>query len=315
MIGYVARRIGVSLLVLFVSSILIFVVLRVIPGDPTLIRAQLQWSAEDAARELHRLGLDRPLHEQYVSWIGGVLRGDFGASYFSGRSTISLVAARLEVTLELTLASVLLGLLLAIPAAILSAERPNSPLDATFRGFAAAGIAIPSFWLGALLVALFSVGLGWLPTRGYVSLIEDPFANLRHLALPVMTLALIVGSMFFRFLRASLLETISADFTRTAEGKGLLWRQVIRRHALPNAFLPTLTFVGLVMGYLLGGAVIVEFLFGLPGLGALMVDSVSQRDYAVLQGIILLASAAFVVTTLLVDLSSFMLDPRLRSRR
>lgn len=315
MIGYVARRIGLSVFVLFVSSILIFVVLRVIPGDPTIVRAQLQQTPEDARRELHRLGLDRPLHEQYMSWIGGALRGEFGESYFSGRSTTRLIRDRLEVTVELALASVTLGLLMAMPAAILSARRPNSLVDAGLRAFATAGIALPSVWLGMLIVALFSVRLGWFPTRGYVSVLEDPLRNLRHLALPTMTLAVILSAMFYRFLRASLLETMSADFTRTAYGKGLLWSQVIRRHVLPNAFLPTLTWVGLVTGYLLGGAVIIEYLFGLPGLGALVVDSIAKRDYAVIQGVVLLASSAFVATTLLVDLASLVLDPRLRSPR
>jgi peptide/nickel transport system permease protein len=301
---------------LFVSSIAIFVVLRVIPGDPTEIRAtQAGVTAEVLAEQRKELGLDKPIPEQYVIWITGVLRGDFGTSYFSGFSTARLIGARIGPTVELTLVSVALGLLFAVPAATASAMRPESRLDRALSALAAAGVAIPSFWLGILLIAMFSVRLGWFPTRGYASFLADPLANLRFLALPALTLAVLLGSMFFRFLRSSMLETLSADFIRTAQGKGLIWRAVVIRHALPNGFLPTLTFVGLITGTILSGVVVIEFLFGWPGLGALAVDSVSKRDYPVLQGIAVVAAMGFLLTTLIVDLLSFALDPRLRVSR
>lgn len=314
MASFIIRRLAISVLMLVIASIVIFVVLRVIPGDPTAVQgARPGFTAEQLAELRRQLGLDRSIPAQYLSWAGGVLHGDFGQSYFSNFSTTELIGARIGASVELAIAATLAGLVIAIPAGVASVLRPHSWLDRGLSGGAAAGMAVPAFCLGILLVAVFGIELGWLPTRGYVSLTKSPLDNLRYLVLPAMTTAVLVAAPVLRFLRASLLDVAQSDFVRTAEGKGLSWRQTVLRHVLPNALLPTLTFVGLVVGSLLGGIVVVEYVFGWPGLGALAIDSVGKRDYAVLQGVVLLAAAAFVVTNLIVDLLSLVIDPRLRA--
>lgn len=315
MARFVMRRLAISGLMLLISSTLIFVVLRVIPGDPIAARSSRPgFTAEQLEALRQQLGLDRSIITQYLEWVGGVLHGDFGQSYFSDYSTTELISSRIGASFELAIAATVIGLLIAVPAGVMIALRPNSWIDRAFSGGAAAGMAVPPFWLGILLVAAFAIELGWFPTRGYVSLFEDPLENLRHLALPAFTMGLVVAAPVLRFLRAALLDVTRADYVRTAEGKGLSWRAAVIRHALPNALLPTLTFVGLVIGSMLGGIVVVEYVFGWPGLGSLAVDSVGKRDYAVLQGVVLLAAVAFVLTSLLVDLLSVMIDPRLRTQ-
>jgi peptide/nickel transport system permease protein len=313
---YIARRAGVSIVMLTLASMLIFAALRIIPGDPTAARASRPGVTQEQLEQIrHELGLDRPIPEQYVRWLGGVLRGDFGTTYFSDYSTTELISRRIFPTVELAAVSIVLALLIAVPLGILAAMRPHSLLDRLIAGYASAGMALPQFWLAILLISLFSVQLGWLPTRGYVSVFDDPVENLRLIVLPSLTMAIVISAPILRFLRASLLETISADFIRTAQGKGLLWRRVVLRHALPNGLLPSLTFTGLVVGTMLGGIVVIEWVFGWQGLGSLALESVFKRDYAVLQGVVLLAAAAFIVTTLVVDLITLFLDPRLRAEQ
>jgi peptide/nickel transport system permease protein len=314
MARFLLRRLAIGVLLLLTASLVIFVVLRVIPGDPTAARSSRPgFTAAQMAEVRRQLGLDRSIAAQYLTWIGGVLHGNFGQSFFSDFSTTELIKQRVGASFELAIAATLIGLLIAIPAGVLTALRPHSWLDRIFSGGAAAGMAIPPFCLGILLLAVFAIELRWFPTRGYVSFFDDPLGNLRDLALPALTTGMLVAAPVLRFLRASLLDVSRADYVRTAEGKGLLWRQAVIRHVLPNGLLPTLTFVGLVVGSLLGGIVVVEYVFGWPGLGALAVDSVGKRDYAVLQGVVLLATAAFIVTSLVVDLLSFAIDPRLRT--
>ncbi|MGV1047923.1 MAG: ABC transporter permease [Solirubrobacterales bacterium] len=315
MIRFVLRRVAISVLLLLIASVVIFVILRVIPGDPTAARASRPgFTAAQMEEVRHQLGLDQSIVSQYFTWIGGVVHGDFGQSYFSEFSTTELISERVGASFELAIAGTLIGLLIAIPAGVLISLRPHGWVDRVFTGGAAAGMAVPPFCLGILLVSLFAVEFGWFPTRGYVSLFSEPIENLRFLALPAITVGLLVAAPVLRFLRAAMLDVTRSDYVRTAEGKGLLWRQAVIKHVLPNAMLPTLTFVGLVVGSLLGGIVIVEYVFGWPGLGALAVDSVGKRDYAVLQGVVLFATAAFIVTSLVIDLLCFAIDPRLRAR-
>lgn len=315
MARFVIRRLAISALLLLIASLVIFVVLRVIPGDPTAARAgRPGFTAAQLAELRGQLGLDRSIPAQYLAWIGGVVRGDFGQSFFSDFSTTELIRSRVGASFELALAATLIGVAIAVPAGVVTVLRPHSWLDRLLSGGAAAGMAVPPFCLGILLVAIFAIELGWFPTRGYVSFFDDPLENLRFLALPALTTGLLVAAPVLRFLRAALLDVARSDYARTAEGKGLLWREAVVRHVLPNALLPTLTFVGLVVGSLLGGIVLVEYVFGWPGLGALAVDSVGKRDYAVLQGVVLLATAAFVLTSLVVDLLGFAIDPRLRAQ-
>ncbi len=309
----VVRRIRDSLVVLLMGTAVVFVAVRVIPGDPTTIRATQPGVTEaQLAAERARLGLDRPIVVQYLDWLGDALRGDLGTSYFSGYDSTFLIGERLGASVQLVIGSVVLALLVSIPLAVVSVVRHRSVVGRALTVGASAGIAVPPFWLGVLLIGIFSTWLGWFPTRGYVSITEQPIENLRLSVLPTVTLSTMVGSMFFRFLRSSLLESIDQDYIRTVRGKGLPMRTAVIRHALPNSILPMLTFVGLMTASLLGGVVVVEYLFGWRGIGALIVDSLSKRDYAVVQGIGLLTAVAFVLTTLVVDLMAFVIDPRLR---
>lgn len=314
--GYLLRRVVTSAVLLFLCSIIIFVGLRLIPGDPLSIYASTPGFTRLQLKEIrHELGLDRSIPQQYLSWIGGALRGDFGRTYYNPNfTTNALIAGRLGPTVELASVSLLFALLLAVPLGIASAMRPFSLFDRLVSGTATATIALPPFWGAILLIAVFSVWLDWLPTRGYVSIFDDPIENLRLITLPALALGLALSGVILRFLRSSLLETLNAEFVRTAYGKGLLRRKVVLVHAFPNALLPTLTVVGVLVGSMLGGVVIIEFIFGWPGLGDLAMNSILKRDYAVLQALLLLAAATFIVSSLVVDLVSFALDPRLHVR-
>jgi len=302
-------------LLLIFTSVVIFVVLRVIPGDPTSVKLGLPGVSRQQVEELrHQLGVDKPIAVQYVSWLGGAVHGDFGRSYFSDYPTSTLVGRAIGPTIELAVAAMLLVLLLAIPASIVMVVKPRSLVSRVLSAYASISMAMPAFWLGIMFITLFSIRLRWLPSRGYVSLLEDPVENLRFLVMPALTLAVVVSGPVIRFLYTSLQEALTADYVRTAQGKGLVWRDVAIRHALPNGLLPTLNFVGIMTGSLLGGVVIIEWIFGWPGLGALAVNSVTVRDYSVLQGVVLLAAATFILITLAVDVLTFLIDPRLRSR-
>lgn len=310
---WLLRRAGASVLLLLFTSIVIFVLLRVIPGDPTSVKLGLPGVTKQQVVEMqHSLGLDRSILAQYLSWVGDALRGHLGSSYFSGFSATTLIGQAVVPSLELAFASMVLVVLLAIPASLTMVVYPRSLARRLLSLYASAGMSMPAFWLGILLIQLFSIRLGWLPSRGYASFTSDPVVNLRFLTLPAITLAVVLSAPVIRFLHVGLEETIGAEFIRTARGKGLLWREIAVRHALPNGLLPTLNFVGVLTGSLLGGVVIIEWVFGWPGLGALAVQAVSTRDYPVLQGVVLLASAAFILVTLAVDLFSMLLDPRLR---
>jgi peptide/nickel transport system permease protein len=312
---WLARRVGASCLLLIFTSIVIFVVLRVIPGDPTSVKLGLPGVTQEQVHQLRReLGVDRPIVVQYLDWLGGAVQGDFGRSYFSDFPTSTLIGRAFGPTLELALAAMALVLALAIPASIVMVVKPRSFASRILSAYASISMALPAFWFGVILITFFSIRLGWLPSRGYASLFSSPVENLKFLILPAITLAVVVSGPVIRFMYASLQEELTADYVRTAQGKGVLWRDVAIRHALPNGLLPTLNFVGIMTGSLLGGVVIIEWVFGWPGLGALAVNSISVRDYSVLQGVVLIASAAFIFVTLVVDILTFFIDPRLRSR-
>ncbi|HET7450401.1 MAG TPA: ABC transporter permease [Gaiellaceae bacterium] len=318
MARYVLRRFLTSVVLLFVSSILIFLVMRVIPGDPTLTK--LGGTIKDVdpkalAEIRHELGLDKSLPAQYLDWVGGILHGSFGHSYFSQFPVTTLIAQRIGATVELAVLAMLIGLLIAVPLATLSAIWRNRVFDGLLSGFAAVGMATPAFVTGIALIILFGLKLKWLPTQGYISFQHHPLDSIRSTLLPAITLGVSVAAPTLRILRASLVEIGSASFIRTAQGKGLLRHQVVVRHLLPNASIPALTTVGVIVGHLLGGAVVVEYVFARQGLGTLLVDSVFQRDYGVLQALVLLAAAAFIVTSLVVDILYGVIDPRLRVAR
>ena len=315
MTRYVLRRLVTSVALLFASSMLIFLLMRVIPGDPTLTK--LGGSIKDVdPRALqhirHQLGLDKPLATQYVDWVGGIFHGDFGRSYFSQFPVTTLISERIGSTVELAVMAMLIGLVIAVPGAILGSIWRNRVVDSILAAFTAIGLATPAFVTGILLIVLFGLKLHWLPAQGYVSFERDPLQSLRSTLLPAITLGIAVAAPTLRILRASLLDVGSASYIRTAQGKGLLRRQVVVGHILPNASIPALTTVGLIVGQLLGGAVVVEYVFARAGLGTLLVDSVFQRDYGVLQSLVLLAAAVFITTSLVVDLLYGVIDPRLR---
>lgn len=314
---FVLRRLAISVVLLAVVSVLIFVILRVLPGDPTITMLGGAQGADPAQLALIRreLGLDEPVYQQYLHWIGGLLHGDLGASYFSQTSVSSLVSARIGPTLELTLVAIVVAVLISVPLAVLAAWRPGSLIDKAVSAFTTTTMAVPPFIVAIILVVVFAVELHVLPSRGYVPFGTNPVANIRVITLPGLTMALAAAAPMLRFLRASLAEVSASGYLRTAEGKGLGWGRALVRHALPNALLPTLTVVGMTVGQLLGGVVVIEYIFGWPGLGSMIVNSVLKRDYAVLQTSVLFAAGAFVLTALVVDILYGAIDPRLRVRR
>lgn len=311
----VIRRVVTSAGILLLASFVIFFGLHLLPGDPTFARLGVSVGSDPAqlAQLRAELGLDRPLVGQYLEWLGGAVQLDLGASYFSQQPTTELIAGRLEPSLQLTFMSLAVALLIAVPLAMLSALRSGTFVDRLITVGSSAGIALPPFWVGIMLLSLVSVQWGLLPSRGFVPFGEDPLANLRHMALPTLTMAIAVAAPIVRFLRAALIDALASDYARPARGKGLSRRQVVTRYALRNATVPTLNVVGTIVGSMLGGVVVVEYAFGLPGIGSLGVDAITMRDYAVAQGVVLVAAVAFVLVTLVVDLLSLVIDPRLRA--
>jgi peptide/nickel transport system permease protein len=310
--GYVARRVGQLVPVLLIVSAVVFFVFRIIPGDMAVMRLGQNADPESITAMRKLLGLDRPLYVQYVEWLGNAARGDLGTSYINEQSVTSLVLQTFPATLELAVLGMLLALVLSVPIGILAALRRGTWLDHIARVMALIGFCMPRYWLAVLLISLLAVQVGWLPPAGYADLSTDPAENLRHAALPVLSLGLTIAAVQMRFLRSSLLDVLGQDYVRTARAKGLPPRTVSLRHALKNALIPFVTVVGLEMGSLLGGLVVVEQIFSWPGIGWLMINSITQRDYAVVQGSVLLIAAGVVVINLVVDVLYGYLDPRIR---
>jgi peptide/nickel transport system permease protein len=298
--------------VLLVLSLLTFMIMRLIPGDPV----EIMWGGEvdratvQAARE--RLGLDRPLPLQYLWWVARVARGDFGYSLRSHQSVWQAISQRLPVTVELTLIAMALVVVLAIPLGVLVSVRRETAIDTMTSTVSLFGLSIPSFFLGILLIDLLALRLHWLPSLGYVSATEHVVENVRHMILPATALAAGLAAVVLRTVRGSMLEVLSQEFILVARSKGLRSAQVIFKHALRNALLPVATIAGLQMGALLGGTVLVETVFGLPGVGRLLLDGILARDYPIVQGTVLLLGVARVGTSLAVDLSYALLDSRIR---
>lgn len=309
---YVLRRSLQAVVVLVGVSVVVFAIIHLIPGDPVRVALGTSFTQEayDALRE--RAGLDQPLPVQYVTWLTGALSGDLGVSFRSGQPVTALLLGRMPATLTLAFAALLVALTIALPLGILSAVRSGSKLDYAATVVSQVGISIPDFWMGILLILLFSLTLGWLPPSGYTSLLEDPLGWLSRLVLPAVTVGLVSGSILTRFVRSAMLEALGQDYTRTARSKGLRERVVVNRHALRNALIPVVTVTGLQLAFLLGGVIIVEVVFAWPGLGQLALIAVEARDYPVLQGTVLLLAVFFLVVNLFVDLLYAYLDPRIR---
>jgi peptide/nickel transport system permease protein len=302
--AYILRRLLFSVFVLWGALTIVFVAVRIIPGDPAQLMAGSQASKEDVAALRHTLGLDRALPVQYAQFIGQVARLDLGESLRLNQPAIQAVADRFKATATLALTAMLVAALLSFPLGIVAALRPRSVIDALVSVFSLLGQSVPSFWLGLMFILIFARHLRWLPSSG--------IGGLSHLVLPALTLALPLVGVLTRLIRSGLLEVLNEEYIRTAQAKGLTQRTVIVRHALRNMFIPVITVAGLQMGSLLGGAVIVETVFGWPGAGQLLVTAIGNRDYPVVQAGILMITGGFVLINLLVDISYGYLDPRVR---
>jgi len=307
---FVLRRIALTIPVLVAMSVFVFLIVRLVPGDPVQTMLGFRATDENVATVRASLGLDRPLIDQYVSWIGGVVQGDFGEDFVSHAPLTDLLGQRLPVTLELTVLAMMLALAIGVPLGVLAATRPGSWRRAT-SAFVIAGVSIPDFWLGIMLVLLFTGTLHLLPPSGFVSLTDDPLGNLRYLALPVLTLAIAEAAYILRTTRGAMEETLGAPYVTFLRAKGLPERSIVFRHALRNAALPIVTVVGIQFGVLLGGAIVVESLFALPGVGRLIVTAVNQRNYLVVQGGVLVIASLFIAVNLVTDILYGWLDPRL----
>jgi peptide/nickel transport system permease protein len=313
-VAFLIRRLLLTLPILFVVSVVCFSLINLIPGDPAtvIMGPEASDQAKDAMRE--RLGLDKPILVQYVEWIGGVLRGDLGESLRDEAPVSQLILQRIPVTLELALGTFAVSLTISVVVGILSASNRGTWIDYVSTAFALGGISIPHFWMGLMFILLFAVTLGWLPASGYVPFFEDPIANLTAMILPVLATGLRESAELTRMLRSSLLEELGSDYVRTAFSKGLTRRVVIMRHAVRNALIPFVTAGGLQIAGLLGGLVVTETVFQLPGLGRLIVDSILQRDFTVVQGAVLVIVTIVVLVNVLVDLLYAVIDPRIALR-
>jgi peptide/nickel transport system permease protein len=311
---YLARRALWTALALLGVSVLIFLLVRLLPGNIVDIIAgtEGQLSPEQRAAVLREFGLDRPLPVQYLLWLRGMLRGDLGWSFRSGQPVAQLVASRLPVTIELAVLTVLAVTLIGIPLGVLASVSRSIRIKTLVQIVGLLGLSVPSFWIAVLLIIAASHLFGWLPALIFVSPWSDPRVNLQQMFLPVLSLGLGLSAVVVRMTRSSMLEVLGQDFVRVARAKGLSARAVLLRHALRNALIPIVTVLGLQMGYLLGGVVITEQIFGLPGLGWTLLNGVYQRDYPVVQATVMLFAATFVLINLAVDLLYTYLDPRIR---
>jgi peptide/nickel transport system permease protein len=312
MLPYIGRRLLATVPVMAVVAVVVFMLLRLTTGDPAAIIAGDNATSADVAAIRTRLGLDRPLVEQFVIWIGRVLRGDLGESFFFKKQVSDLIVERVEPTLALATSTLVLAVAMAVPLGVLAAWRRGTWIDRVVMGFSVLGFSVPVFVIGYLLIYLVAIQLGWLPVQGYQRLADGVGGFLERLILPSVTLAVIYVALIARITRASVLETLNADHVRTARAKGLGNAAVLFRHVLRNAAVPIVTVIGLGVALLIGGVVVTESVYAIPGLGRLTVDAVLARDYPTVQGVILVFSVVYVLINLAVDLSYTLLDPRIR---
>jgi peptide/nickel transport system permease protein len=312
MFSYLLRRLLATIPVLVIVGVLVFSLLQLTPGDPAAVLAGDYATPEQVAAIRAQLGLDQPVLTQFTNWAGRILRGDLGSSIYSNQPVALLIAQRIEPTLVLTLATALIAVAIALPLGVLAAYRAGGWLDRIVMSVAVAGYSTPVFVVGYLLVYVFALKLGWFPTQGYTPLSQGFGACLRGIALPAVTLAFLYMGLIARVTRASVLEVLAEDHVRTARAKGLRQPAVLTRHALKNAAVPIVTVIGIGIAALLGGVVVTETVFNIPGLGRLAADAISRRDYPIVQGLILLFAATYAAINLLVDLSYPLFDPRIR---
>jgi peptide/nickel transport system permease protein len=314
MFAFLARRLASIVPTLIVVSMLVFGLQLLLPGDPASMLAGEDRDEQSLAEIRAYYGLDQPIHVQYLRWIGGVLQGDFGTSLRIGQPVLELVLAKLPVTLQLGGMAFLIACLIGIPMGVLSAVRKDSFWDYAANAIALWGLSTPNFWLGIMLILLVSVELGWLPPSGYVSPFEDWKQSLATTIMPAFVLGNSIAAVFMRHTRAAMLQALNQDYVRTARAKGLSEKVVVNKHALRNALVPVVTLGALELGALFSGAVLTEQVFTIPGFGKLVVDAVFNRDYLVVQGVVLVTATAYVGFNLLADIAYFLINPRLRQQ-
>jgi len=309
---YIVKRILMAIPILLGISIIAFFLIRLVPGDTVTALLGANYNEEQATILRAKYGLDKPLVLQYFIWFKNVLVGDLGNSFFTREPVLAAIADRLPVTLQLMFMSFLYSIFIAIPLGTIAAIKRNSVLDygASFVGLL--GVSVPNFWLGTLFILFFSLNLKWFPSGGFISFFEDPVQNLQYMIMPSVALGASVGAVVMRMTRSSMLEVLGQDYIKMAEAKGVKDRRLIIHHALKNGFIPVVTVLGIQLGYLLGGSVVIEKIFSLPGVGQLSLQAITNRDYALMQGCILLVASGFVIINLIVDIIYAFLNPRIR---
>jgi peptide/nickel transport system permease protein len=312
MFSYLLRRFVAAIPVMFLVSLMSFAIIWLVPGDPAASFLDASATKEQLARVRHDLGLDRPMWEQMAQWYGRVLSGDLGQSILLQRSVGDALVERLPVTLSLAALALALAALLGVGAGIYAAMHRGGWADRSVMTASLLGLSMPDFWLGLVLIVVFAVGLGWLPSGGFVPLTESVGGWLRTMTLPALTLGLVQTGFIARMTRSAMLDVLHQDYIRTADAKGLTHGFVVLRHGLPNAMMPILTVLGIIAGSLLGGAVVVEQVFSLPGVGRLVIGAIMSRDFPVIQGGLLFLAAIYVVINLAVDVLYAVVDPRVR---
>ena len=312
MLDFIARRLIAIVPVLTVVAVLIFMMLRLTPGDPAAVIAGDNATSDQIADIRAKLGLNEPIWTQFAIWIGNVLQGNFGESFFFKKTVAELIGQRIEPTLALATCTLIIAVLVAVPLGVLAAWRHGSLLDRVVMGFSVLGFSVPVFVIGYCLIYIFAIELGWLPVQGYIRIGVNFWQFLERMVLPSITLAVVYIALIARITRASVLEVLNEDYIRTARAKGLSNRVVLMRHALRNAAVPILTVIGIGIALLIGGAVVTESVYGLPGLGRLTVEAVLSRDFPTIQTVILLFSVVYVLINLLIDIGYTLFDPRIR---
>ena len=312
MFEFLVRRVVISVVTLFVISLVVFTGVRMIPGDPARVMAGTDADEAGLEEVREKYGLKDPVPVQYLRWVRLALTGDLGESIRTRQSVAWTVAMKLPITMELAGFAILIAVAIAIPAGVLAAVRRNTVWDLVASGLSLCGVSVPNFWLGIMLILLVSVRLGWLPASGFVPFWEDPLGNLERMIMPAFVLGTALAAVLMRQTRNSMIEVLSADYVRTARAKGLAGRAVVFRHAIRNGLIPVVTILGLQMGALMGGAVVTEQIFVVPGFGRLVVEAVFTRDYPLVQGVVLITASAYVLINLAVDVSYSFLNPRIR---
>lgn len=308
---YVLKRLLEGVPVFFFVTVIVFALMRLSGGDPAAIMLGPRGSEAAAEALRAKWGLNEPLHMQYFYWLRNMLVLDFGTDFNSGRPVADLIAQRFPITATLAFFAMVISLAIAFPAGIISSINQNTPTDYGAVIFALIGVSMPNFWLGLMLIIVFGLHVGWLPTHGYQSMLVDPIDGIRHIILPAIALGTALSAVVTRMLRSSMLEVLNEDYIRTARAKGMSERTVIYKHALRNALIPTVTVIGLQVGYLMNGSILVETVFAIPGMGRLLVEAVFQRNYPVVQGVIVVVAIIFILVNIVVDIVYTYLDPKI----